>query len=467
MSYPPIDTQAPSTGSKIAAKMLRVFTDIRPSEVRLTLLLFATVFLMLSAYYVGKPVRESWLAVSVIGDLTRIEIKALSSLLQSITLIALLPIYSKLYDVWPRGKLLVGVNIFFILLFPVFWILRPGYLAESIPFVGVVFYVWLGIFAVMVVAQFWAFAADLYDESSGKRLFPLIALGASSGAVLGSLLTNYLIKTVGLENYSLLLVAPLILSAGTALLWYVNHREEQDALKEGITPDDTPEDPRSAWRIILGNRYILLIALFVFMLNWIVSNGENILFAAIQEAILQTDMSGLTPAEAKASVGALTTEFYSRIYFWVNLVGMLLQAFIVSRLLMYGGLAGVLLVPPFVSLASYGAMTATGGLNVLTVAKTAENATNYSIASTARHILWLPVAKEALYKAKAAIDTMCVRTADALAAFTVIFGTRILQMSVKGLFLVNVVLIVIWLFVAILILRERKRSEQLAPKEPS
>lgn len=442
--------------SQVMARILKVFTDIRPDEVRLTLTLFAIVFFMLTAYYVGKPVRESWLAVSVIGDLSKIEIKALSGLLQSITLVALIPIYGKLYDRLPRGKLLVNVNIFFILMFPVFWLLRPGFLMESVPFAGVAFYIWIGIFAVAVIAQFWAFAADLYDEGSGKRLFPLIALGASSGAVIGSMFTNYLVSTVKLNNYTMLLIAPLILAFATFILWSVDKTEEASAEKDSDPSDDTQDDPRSAWRIILGNRYILLIALFIFMLNWIVTNGENILFAAIQDAISKTDMTGLDVQQVKTAVGQATTEFYSRIYFWVNLVGMLLQAFVVSRLLKYGGIAGVLLIPPFVSLASYGTMSASEGLGTLTIAKTAENATNYSVANTARHILWLPVAKEALYKAKTAIDTTVYRSADALAAVTVIIGTRALDISVKGFFILNLFLIIIWFAVAILILRERR-----------
>ena len=115
---------------------------------------------------------------------------------------------------------------------------------------------------------------------------------------------------------------------------------------------------------------------------------------------------------------------------------------------------------PFVSLVSNGAMGGAvgsgGALSVITMAKTAENATNASIANTARHILWLPVAKEALYKAKTAIDTVCVRVADGLAAITVIVGTRLLSADLKAFFTFNLILVVLWLLIGILIIRERK-----------
>ena len=117
-------------------RFLSFFTKIYPGEVKLTVTLFAAVFLMLTAYYLAKPVRESWLAISVIGDLSKIEVKAYSAFLQSITLIILIPIYGYLFDRLPRGKLLIWVNFFFIVLFPVFWIVRPGFLTDQIPLFG-------------------------------------------------------------------------------------------------------------------------------------------------------------------------------------------------------------------------------------------------------------------------------------------------------------------------------------------
>ena len=45
--------------------------------------------------------------------------------------------------------------------------------------VGIVYFLWIGIFNVVVIAQFWAFANDLYTQDQGKRLFPVIGVGAS------------------------------------------------------------------------------------------------------------------------------------------------------------------------------------------------------------------------------------------------------------------------------------------------
>ena len=71
--------------------------------------------------------------------------------------------------------------------------------------IGLVFYVWIGVFNMMVVAQLWSFANDLYDAERGKRLFPLVALGASLGAALGSKVAAWLVEPLGV--YALLLVS--------------------------------------------------------------------------------------------------------------------------------------------------------------------------------------------------------------------------------------------------------------------
>jgi AAA family ATP:ADP antiporter len=116
-----------------------------------------------------------------------------------------------------------------------------------------------------------------------------------------------------------------------------------------------------------------------------------------------------------------------------------------------------MLTPPLVSLLGYGAMALHGALSVVTVAKTAENGTNYSVNNTARQVLWLPTTREMIYKAKAAIDTLCVRVGDGLAALTVLLGTRVLNIDVDSFIWFNMALIGLWLSLAVLVVREHRR----------
>ena len=104
-----------------------------------------------------------------------------------------------------------------------------------------------------------------------------------------------------------------------------------------------------------------------------------------------------------------TTAFYGNFFTWVNVVALLLQSLVASRLLKYGGFGAILLLLPVVALASYSAMALVPILAVVTTMKVAENATDYSVNNTARHVLWLPVASEVKFKGKPTIDSKRTR----------------------------------------------------------
>lgn len=437
--------------SRWPGKLLAAITEVRPGEAGPALLLFVTIFMVLFAYYLIKPVREGWLAVSVIAGLSKMEVKAYSSFAQTLLFFAVLPFYARLATIWLRRDLICRVGLFFALNLILFWLLHPGFIFEQVLYLGVAFYIWIGIFAVTLVAQFWSFSADLYGEERGRRLFPLVALGASSGAVFGSWVGERLVKDWSIDTFDLLPLAIMPLLAALAFARWVD-RHGVSARHAGADRSEAPAAPDTAgvYGLILRTRYLRLTALMVLAMFWVMTNGENILFALIQRALEEQG------ADA-AAIKTQTTVFYSTLYFWVNLLSLLLQAFLVSRLQRWGGFGTLLLTPPLVSLVSYGAMAAHSALSMVMTAKTAENSTNYSINNTARQMLWLPTTKEMIYKAKAAIDTLCVRFGDGLAALTVLFGTRVFSMEAQGFIWLNMILIVIWFGLALLVLREHNR----------
>jgi AAA family ATP:ADP antiporter len=432
-------------------RLLRPITEVRPGEVGPALILFGSIFLVLCAYYFIKPVREGWLSISVIAGLGKIEVKAYSSFAQALLLLAIIPWYARLTSRWARRELISRVSLFFGVNLLLFWLLHPGLLFEQVPYLGVVFSIWTGIFAVTLVAQFWSFAADLYGEERGKRLFPLIALGGSSGAVVGSWLGELLVKRFALDTFHLLLLAVLPLLAALLLARWVD-RHGVSAQHAGAVRGEhaAAPDTAGAFGLIVRTPYLRLTALMVFAMFWVMTNGENILFALVQRAL---EAEGADIAATKTG----TTVFYGHLYFWVNLTSLLLQAFMVSRLQRWGGFGALILTPPLVSLFSYGAMGLHGTLAVVSVAKSAENGVNYSINNTARQVLWLPTDREMIYKAKAAIDTFCVRFGDGLAALSVFLGSRVLHIGVEGFIWFNMALIGLWLFLAALVAREHRR----------
>jgi AAA family ATP:ADP antiporter len=98
------------------------------------------------------------------------------------------------------------------------------------------------------------------------------------------------------------------------------------------------------------------------------------------------------------------------------------------------------------------------------MAKLAENSVDYSLQNTTRNALYLPTSTEAKYKAKQANDTFFVRFGDVLSAGLVFAGTTWLGFAPRQFALVNVALIVVWIFLAIAIGRGFKRLSEAAAK---
>jgi AAA family ATP:ADP antiporter len=339
----------------------------------------------------------------------------------------------------------------------VFWAVQPEFFLKSLPGSGIAFYLWVGIFGVFVVAQFWAFVADLYDEKSGDRMLPLIAIGATAGAAFGSWMTQQLVDSEETVKKSLLLVAIVPLAISIFLTRWADR-------KGPLGIDDTPSGPptptpmerrRGAMAVVLGSPYLFAVAGITLLLSWVNTNGENLLFRVVQETLTSNAAaSGVTgDVELLEFTRDGTTAFYGNFFFWVNVCALLLQAVVASRLLKYGGFAAILLAMPAIAFVSYTAMWFIPVLAVVKVMKIAENATDYSINNTARHVLWLPVTADMKYKGKPTIDTLFVRMGDGLAAVTVLVGVQFLDLSTQGFFGFTVGLVVLWVFGALRVVR--------------
>jgi ATP:ADP antiporter, AAA family len=437
-------------------RLLGLFTEIRPGEGPTGVWMLASVFLILAAYYFVKPARDGLLAVSVVGDLSETELKAYSSFGQSLVLLAALPLYDQVARALPRRHLVTAVTLFFAANLVVFWALQPGLIFERPRFTGIVFYLWVGIFNVFIVAQFWSFAADLYSNEAGNRVFPLIAIGATAGAAAGSWISKQLVPVVG--TYGLLVVAAAVLTSSLATM----RRAEASAELDGARSPARGDEERSAaggLRLVFSQKFLLATALLILVANWVNTNGENFLFGSVEKA-LHAKAASLGVTDHDAFIRDHTTHFYGDLFFWVNICALVLQALVASRVLRYAGFAVLLMTLPGVAFVSYAMMAIYPHLSVIRVMKIAENSTDYSLQNTAKQVLWLPTSTDVKYRAKAAIDTLFVRAGDGLAAATAFVGLKLLALPIRGLFAVNVGLVAIWIVLATVVAREHRRLSQ-------
>jgi ATP:ADP antiporter, AAA family len=454
-------------------RILSTFTDIRPGEGTTGLLLFANVFVILCAYYFVKPLRDSWIAVSSIEGLSTMEVKAYSSFGQSLLLAGIASLFARLSSRIPRRTLITRSTLVCMSNLVVFWLLQPGFFLANLPYAGVVFYLWVGMFGVFIVAQFWTLAADLYAGERGTRLLPLIAIGATAGAAFGSYLTSALVSSGIFDSGSLLLFANVPLGLSILL---TRTADARGPLGEGYAPKaaeaktepaTAKPDAGGAIAYIFQNPYLIAVALVVLLANWVNTNGENLLFRVLQEGFTkEAAAQGITgTGPTIAFIRFNTALFYGNYFFWVNVVALVAQAFLASRLLRYGGFGAIMLLLPTIALVSYSTMAFWPVLAVVRVLKIAENSTDYSINNTARQVLWLPTSSEMKYRAKPAIDSLFVRLGDGFAALTVLVGVHFLDLSTQTLFLVNVALVLTWLVLSVGIVRTygRMMAAQAVP----
>jgi AAA family ATP:ADP antiporter len=418
-------------------RFLNVFTVVRPGEARTALLLALNVFLILMAYYVLKTVREAL----ILGEGTA-ELKSYLSAGQVVVLAFVVPFYGRLVARFPRMTLINIVTAFFVVCPPVFYVLAQA----GVP-LGVIYFIWIGIFNLMIIAQFWSFANDVYSKEEGERLFVIVGFGASLGAVAGAIVAERLIEPFGVLQ--LMLLGAGVLALQLLLTNYIDRiergRRTPGVRKVQTATPATPAKPVNAFAMVFQTRYLLLIALMLMMLNWINTTGEYILGSIVKDNASAMVAAGQAPG---LDEGQIIGDFYAKYFSMVNITGLLLQLFVVSRIVKHFGVAWAVMVLPALSFGAYNILVFMPTLTAVLAAKVAENSTDYSLNNTVRNMLFLPCTYEQKFSAKQAIDSFFVRMGDVLSAALVFVGTVLVALPARGFALVNVVLVVVWLVLA-------------------
>ncbi len=366
-------------------RALSLFADVRAGEGLTAVLMLANIFLLLICYSVIKTVREPLILLG--GGA---EVRSYAAAGQALLLMGFVPLYGWFASRVDRVKLLVGATVFFVACIELFALA----VSARVPFVGVAFFIWVGIFNMSLVAQFWSFANDIYSKDAGSRLFPIIVIGMTAGAPIGSLVAARLFRS-GLEPQAILQLSAALLSVSIMLYVVLNTRARRQS--------GSPESPLAGsggFRLVLTNSYLRLLALIVVLLNIVNTTGEYLVARLLTAHV--SELAAVNPSfNRQAFIGGFSGDYQ----FWVNVTALVLQALVTSRLVKHAGLRGALLALPLIALGGYSVIAAGVSFAVVRWMKTAENATDYSIMNTARQMLWLPTSREEKYKAKQAIDT--------------------------------------------------------------
>jgi len=446
-------------------RFLNLFAEVRQGEGGPALLMVLGISLVLTAYYILKPVRDALIIVE-----NGSAVKAYASAGLALISVGVVALYNWLYNrSTDRSRLVRQIFLGFAgLLVPFAILIMLGDRGEAVIPVAIPFFFYAGMFGAFVIAVFWSYANDIYANEQGERLFPLIANGQTAGAVVGAALVAEFADSV--STWMLLIIAGVVLLGGMVVILragrLVGSTHDADASSSG---DDrgaaTAPKERTSFFKLMSDRYILLIALLILMLNWVNSTGEFLIDRLLEEE------AAAAAAAAGPDAGAnfertFITQWKGAFFGLVNLTAALMQAFVVSRFIKYLGVRVAILALPTV--AFFGAITLAivPLLMVIRITKTAENATDYSLQNTTQQALWLVTSPDAKYKAKAAIDTFVKRAGDVASAGTVALGAT-LALSTRDFVLVNVGLCVAWLVVAVALAREHKKRSDTPAAAPN
>jgi len=431
-------------------KSLSVFTEIKAGEGYIAILMTLNIFLILTAYLVAKVVREPLILAG--GGA---EVKSYAAAIQAVVLVGFIRIYATLVEKVARRQLNIMITLFFGACLVVFY----GLTTVNAP-IGVVYYIWVGIFSLMVIAQFWAFANDIYTPEEGKRLFVILQVGASAGGVFGPFIARGLLEIVGINV--LLLLSAAILVFGLVINNHVDSRCREKAAimttAKGKEKEEESIGKADAFKVVFRNKYLLMIAFIILFTNWVNTTGEYMLGKAVETAShVAAEESAMAPNETGEFIRSYIGKFYSEFFFVVGLAGVLVQLFLVSRILKYCGIRVAIMMLPTFALGGYALIGLFPVLKDMRFPKMVENSTDYSLNSTVRQILFLPTTREEKYKAKMAIDSFFVRAGDVLAALLVFVGVTYFDFGIRQFAMVNLCLVAVWLWLAFVTGKENAR----------
>jgi AAA family ATP:ADP antiporter len=413
-------------------RFLSRFTWLRPGEGRSVVAFFTYALLMMVSYYILKTIREPLLLTG-----SGAEMKSYAYAVVALLLLFIVPLYGLVFRYTRKQQLTRYITVFFLLNLFVFYVL-----GRSGVDIGFAYYVWVGIFSVMITAQFWAFAADSYNVKSGKRLFPVIMVGATLGGLFAPSMSGALFSSIG--PWKLMLIAMALLGATVFCVSWARSSVPPGSRSLGSRPNAPQHGGLlGGFSLVLSDRYLLFLALLIVLLNWVNTTGEYILAELVvrHADALAATVAGFDKADFIAT-------FYGNFFFIVNLITLAMQVLLVARVIRWAGVRGAILVLPVVSLLGYGLVMFFPVFSLIRVVKILENSTDYSLMNTSRHALYLPLSAAKKYEGKTAIEAFFWRFGDLAQAGAIYAGLNWFSFEIHHFAMVNFVLSIAWLLIA-------------------
>ena len=386
---------------------------------------FGMLFFMFSSYALMRPVRET---MGITGGFENIPYLFWGTFF---VMLAVQPVYGWLTSRFRRTQFLPWVYLFFVLNIFAFYLWFNA--QEDHSWIARVYYVWLSVFNLFVVAVFWSLMADIFTREQAGRMFGAIAAGASSGGLAGPLLARLLVERIGTIN--LLIVSMGLLLAALFFLRLLISWHRRHGVNDAAVPDVDSRLGGSAlasFRQVASSPYLLGIAVFVFLLTWV----STFVYLEQQKFVAMT----FATRDAR-------TAFFSSIDAWVQGLSLFIQLFLYGRLQQAFGFRALILSIPVLMTFGYVAIGLFPVFAVVVGVMIVRRVGEYAITRPCRDTLFTSVTREEKYKAKSLIDTFVYRGGDATSG-SVHKGLTALGLGTSGIGWVGAAIAAVWAAVA-------------------
>ena len=416
------------------------FFDVRPHEVAVVAWCWLTIFCVLSSYYIMRPIRDQ---AGVAGGVNNLQWLFTGTLV--VMLLLNLP-FAYLVKRLPRRRFIAITYHFFALNILLFGVLFHAADPAQVVWVGRAFFIWASVFNLFVVSMFWQLNVDVFSPEQGRRLFGVIAAGATLGAIVGSAVTASLARHV----------PPLVLLIGAALLLEIAVFSA-GRLSRLSAALDRPAAAAEAEAPIGGA--VLAGITHVARSPYLANVAVFLLLFSITSTFLYFQQAAIVSGAFRDR--AAQTEFFARVDLLVNGLTLIVQLFLTSRIVVMLGVALTLGVLPAMTIAGFGAIALLPTIMAVAAFQVVRRAADYAVARPARELLYTVASREDRYKAKSVIDTVVYRTGDQLGAWSVAL-LRALGLGAPQVSIAAIPLAALWLVNALWLGR---RQERLAARQ--
>ncbi len=403
----------------------RIFL-IEQSEWKATVVSFVFVFLLMLSYFILRPVRDA-----MASDWTDLEVSFLWNINFVISAV-LVAIYGFSVSHIKFKHLVPSVYACFAASFIGYYFLASTVSDRTL--IDKAFYVWVSVFSLFHVSVFWSLMADTFNHEQAKRLFAIIAAGASLGAMVGSAVAAFFATRVGVDMLMLIASCGLILVI--PLVFYIYRLKVNDLGNSGLAVDLSQAKLGGHWwhgfKTVFTNPYLISIAIFLVLYTFVGS------FIYFEQKNLLAEYSRDERAQILGGIDWI-----------VNTLTFGIAFFATSRIVKKFGMPTTLaLLPVFVVVALL-ILAFAPMLTVLLGLQVARRSGNYAITRPAREMLFTEVSKEDRFKAKPVIDIVLYRGGDAVSSLAFAGLTQGLGLGLVAVSIVGAGIAAVWASVGV------------------